>query len=340
MASHFIWVSAVVNLLERFFVGTQMAVGVVDNSNIEVKGFIKKNRRVELIENSKTLFEIGSITKVFTTHVLAQLVLEGKISLDDEVSTFLLIERLKKSKITFLQLANHTSGLPRLPENFYTVKNYDEENPYKSYDETALLDYLNNHLKLNSIPGEKFEYSNLNSGLLSYILSKIEQKSFDEIVKERIFKPMKMNDSTFDLESIGDSNAQGLDEKGKPAHHWEGGILNGCIGIASTAEDMVKFIAHILDVENPIANLQLKKTFQIEESRFVGLGWGIRDLKQIGKFYNHGGGSKGFSCYMRIHRKTGRGIILLTNVSAFHSMQQRVEILSEKILNLMISREN
>jgi len=223
-----------------------------------------------------------------------------------------------------------------LPDNFYTIKNYNARNPYLQYDEAALLDYLENYLPLIAKKTNPFEYSNLGSMVLSYALSKITKATFQELVKDKIFQPLDMKDSTFDRNQKKNS-VVGLNKEGTSADYWEGGPLSGCIGIVSSAKDMVKFVHHMLDTKNEISKLSFQETHQIEDRHAIGLGWGIRTLADGSKSYNHGGGSDGYSCYMKLHSASQSGVIVLTNISAFNEQQSQINELTSAVLDYVRS---
>ncbi len=320
--------------LKKQYPNTEISIGYVKSGKVDFRGLLRTNDDIIEIDNSDSLFEIGSINKVFTTNVLAQLIQEGKVKSDDLISNFLPQKSLKSTNISLKRLANHTSGLPRLPDNFYTIKNYDEKNPYLHYDEMALIDYLENYLPSISNTESKFEYSNLGSGLLGYVISKIENAAFEKVVKKRIFEPLQMNASSFDINQKKNS-VIGLNKDGQPSDNWEGGILSGCIGIISSAKDMTKFMCHILDTTNEAANLQLSKTHKIDDNYHIGLGWGIKTLPDGSQSYNHGGGSDGYSCYMKLHRASESGVIILTNVSAFNESQGGIKGLVDEFREIL-----
>ena len=121
--------------VESQFTNTEIALGYIDDGKAYFEGILKRGKEVMAVENSKALFEIGSITKVFTTTILAQLINEGNVDGETLISNILPYKTLSETGITLKSLANHTSGLPRLPENFYSIKNHDESNPYLNYNE-------------------------------------------------------------------------------------------------------------------------------------------------------------------------------------------------------------
>ncbi len=109
---------------------TEVAIAIVEDGQTRFHGVIKENQVLIPIKNEEGVFEIGSITKLFTSVLLASLVNEGKVMLEDPIHHCLGLPPEKGGKITLLSLANHTSGLPRLPGN---MQMDDVNNPYKNY---------------------------------------------------------------------------------------------------------------------------------------------------------------------------------------------------------------
>ena len=146
--------------------------------------------------DSKTLFEIGSITKTFTTIIAAQQAQEGKLSLTDPVQKYLPegvnLPTRGDRVITVEDIASARSGLPRLPSN---MKPADNENPYFDITTQNLYDFLKGYTLTRDI-GSQYEYSNLAMGLLGVLVSRVDGKPYREVVTMRILEPLKMN-STF-----------------------------------------------------------------------------------------------------------------------------------------------
>src|SRR5690606_213566 len=116
-------------------------------------------------------------TKVFTSTVLASLIENGKLKLTDEINSYYPFSFKNDIKLTFENLANHTSGLPRLPENLDLS---NEANPYKSYGKTQIEEYLKNQLKLENEEVKSYSYSNLGTGLLGYTLGLSQKTSYQD----------------------------------------------------------------------------------------------------------------------------------------------------------------
>ncbi len=148
--------------------------------------------------DGKTLFEIGSITKVFTSLILADMIERGEVKGDDPVAKYLPgheIPSRNGKQITLMNLSMQNSGLPRMPDNFTPA---DLANPYADYDPPKMLAFLASY-KLTRDPGEKYEYSNLAVGLLGYALAQRAHMTYEQLLRERILKPLHMDDTSITL---------------------------------------------------------------------------------------------------------------------------------------------
>ena len=167
----------------------------------------------------KTLFEIGSITKTFTSSMLSYFVKKNELDLNDPVqkhlpSSILLPQKNGKS-ITLLHLATQHAGLPRMPGNFSPA---DQANPYIDYTEKELTAYLNN-CELKYEPGTTYEYSNLGMGTLGYLLTQKKNKPYSELVKETLLSPLQMNQTFISGQEKSKYLAVGYKES-NPAKAW------------------------------------------------------------------------------------------------------------------------
>ena len=150
--------------------GVAMVVGIIDPSGRRVVSYASVKKGEGPVDGN-TVFEIGSITKVFTSLLLADMVQRGEVALTDPVSKYLppnvkMPERGGK-KITLVDLATHTSALPRMPANFHPK---DASNPYADFTVAQLYEFLAS-VELTRDVGSKYEYSNLGGGLLGHVLS-------------------------------------------------------------------------------------------------------------------------------------------------------------------------
>lgn len=301
---------------------TQVSIALVRNKQVGYHGMIRQNGNIDKIDNYSSAFEIGSVTKAFTGNVLAQLIIEKKVDPNDHAQKYLPFPLLYSPSFTLKHLALHTSGLPRMPHDFDTQSNFDKANPFKNYTEDQLISYLTQNLRLDSQPGEKHLYSNLGAGLLSYIISKIERKPFAEIVRELIFIPLNMYHSTFDVREVQTEMVRGIDEKDNFCSNWDGGVLNGCLGIISTVEDLSRFAIMTCDCDNAAANLQATETFSINHLESCNLGWYERQVMPENiRMQGLNGGTGGYGASMLVNRKSNCAVILLSNISPGRYME-------------------
>lgn len=301
---------------------TQVSIALVRNKQVGYHGMIRQNGNIDKIDNYSSAFEIGSVTKAFTGNVLAQLIIEKKVDPDDPAQRYLPFPLLGSPCFTLKHLAMHTSGLQRMPHDFDIQSNFDKANPFRNYTEDQLISYLTQNLRLDSLPGEKHLYSNLGAGLLSYLISKIEKKPFAKVVNERIFIPLKMYRSTFDVREVQTEMVRGIDEKDNICSHWDGGILNGCLGIISTAEDLSRFAIMTFDCDDAAANLQATETFPINHLESCNLGWyELHIMPENIWMQGLNGGTGGYGASILVNRKSNCAIILLSNISPGRYMQ-------------------
>jgi CubicO group peptidase (beta-lactamase class C family) len=304
--------------------GTQLALCIIDGDSEKYVGILRRNDSLLYINNSDSVFEIGSISKTFTGTMLAKLAYEGKVDIHEPIKNILPVpmhqSSLNGSEITLVHLANHTSGLPFEPTN---VRNddahpYDRYSPYHNYDTTRLYQYLSTQLVLQSTPGETRTYSNLGGGLLGHLLTLLTGKSYEELLFESICVPLGMRHTfvSYSSERI-QWMVRGRDEFGDllPIDKGDCDVFSGAGGIKSSARDLVKYLrANMTDTT--YFRLSQQPTKQFTEHFSGALGWApYSDLGFIhqGAF----GATGGYTCGVIFERKERVGLVLLTNISAY-----------------------
>jgi serine-type D-Ala-D-Ala carboxypeptidase/endopeptidase len=269
--------------------------------------------------NDDTVFEIGSMTKVFTSLLLADMARRGEVSLDDPVvrylpSTVRMPEKNGRS-ITLVDLATHTSGLPRLPENM-TPRNIN--NPYADYTVEQLYQFLSNYSLKRDI-GAHFEYSNLGGGLLGHVLARRADTNYEALVRSRICDPLGMKDTriTFTPE-IKARLAVGHNAELKPVENWDLPTLAGAGALRSTVNDLLTFLAANMGITRsplaPAMAAMLKVRRLAASSDKIALGWIIstKDGKEI---IWHNGGTGGYFSWMGYDTRGGVGVVVLSNAA-------------------------
>jgi CubicO group peptidase (beta-lactamase class C family) len=270
--------------------------------------------------DARTLFEIGSMTKVFTALILADMVAKGEVSLDDPAEKYLPagahMPQRGGRQISLRDLATHMSGLPRLPDNM-PFGNPDD--PYADYDEKLLLEFLG-HYTLPRDIGSRFEYSNLGFGLLGYLLTRAAHSDYATLVAKRITGPLGMRDTVIVLSAEQKTRfAQGHDQYMRPAAPWTLTTLAGAGAIRSTAADMLTFVGAALDPRSPIGPA-MKVALADRRSLGapgdeIGLAWMVSQPAPGREVLFHNGGTGGYRTAMALEPAKGRAVVVLTNAA-------------------------
>jgi serine-type D-Ala-D-Ala carboxypeptidase/endopeptidase len=267
--------------------------------------------------DGNSVFEIGSISKVFTATALASLVEDRQLRLDDPIQKYLpstvKIPSRNGKQITFSTLAEQNSGLPRLPSNMHPA---DATNPYADYTVQQMYDFLSGYT-LTRDPGTTFEYSNLGVGLLGHVLSLATGKSYEELERERVWKPLKMTNTAITLTpSMKEHLALGHDDQGKVVPNWDLPTLAGAGAIRSTANDMLKFLDANLHpergkIEQAMALAQHERA-PVSTTTMIGLNW--MSLHAAGDtIVWHNGGTGGYRTFIGFEPSRKIGVVVLTN---------------------------
>ena len=264
-----------------------------------------------------TVFEAGSIGKLFTNLLLAQEVQAGTIDLETPVVKYLpegtTIAGGEGDGITILDLATHHSGLTGLPPE---IAERGLENPYAGSTAEDLLAWLA-ETELNRPVGDSFEYSNAGLALLGHVLERVTGTPYAELVETRIFTPLGMADSSIGADPAqAERLATGHDAARQPVGNWDMDAFNPAGGLRSTAADLAKFAAAASGVtETPLAEafaLMFGTTRSTGESgETIGLGWFITPDETIAW---HNGITAGYRSFLGFRRDTGKAVVVLSNM--------------------------
>ncbi|TWT41104.1 D-alanyl-D-alanine-carboxypeptidase/endopeptidase AmpH precursor [Phycisphaerae bacterium RAS1] len=266
--------------------------------------------------DADSVFEIGSISKVFTSMLLADAVLAGRLKLDDPAASLLPASVKTPQKddttITLEHLASHRSGLPRMPDNFAPK---DESNPYADYGKEQLYEFLNG-CKLVSAPGEKYAYSNLGAGLLGHVLCLKSAKTYDDLLAQTICGPAGMKHTACKLSADMKNHLALGHSGGKAVSNWDLDCLEGAGGIRSTARDMAAFVKACMLSDGKLAALVarcVEKRYPAGGDKMdIGLGWHI-DKRYEQETTWHNGGTGGYHSYCGFRADRKLGVVVLTN---------------------------
>lgn len=315
-----------------------MCAGVVHGERTYVLGVGRKSIADKAPPDADTEYEIGSITKTFTSAALASLVEEGQIGIDDPVASLLpgwIVPERGGRTITLRDLATHRSGLPRMPDEPMPGAVVDGllfrgmVQPYRHGTAAFVRGFLAAY-QLPRMPGAEDEYSNLGAGLLGYALGQKTHQSYEEMVRQRILTPLGMHDSGVTMNPDQSARfAQGYIGPIRigrlhvvfPMQRWimaEG--FQGCGCLSSTVHDMLKYVrANIMAPAGPLGSVLAR----VQEPQYdvkdvarckVGLAMMAMDIDGLDDtMYWHNGGTGGFNSFMAFSKKHRIGVVMLAS---------------------------
>ena len=309
-----------VDRIDRDHRSVGIVVGVVDHTGRRVIGYGALDKGETRSLNGDTIFEIGSVTKVFTSLLLADMAAHNEVALSDPISKYLpsdvkAPERNGQS-ITLKDLAMHTSGLPRLPTNFMPK---DSTNPYADFSVAQLYQFLSTYTLPRDI-GSQYEYSNLGGGLLGHLLARRAGMTYDALVRERVTVPLGMTSTTVLLSPDQRARlAVGHNAQLAAVPNWDLPTLAGAGALRSTANDMLTFVEANLGVrKSPLAPameamLTVRRPTGIS-GLDIALGWHIF-TKNSRELVWHNGGTGGYRSFIGFDAAAGTGVVVLSNTS-------------------------
>lgn len=267
------------------------------------------------LPDNNSIYEIGSITKTFTGILLAKAIEDQKLSLYDDVRKFLPVKcsdlAFGNHPVILKHLANHTSQIPRIPENLDQQPYYDPMNPYKNYDKEMLYDYLS-MLQLKAMPGVEQDYSNTATGLLGLILEKAYTLDYEKLMKAHIAKPLKMNTTFVTVpDNLKAKFIPGY-FNGTETPHWDFADTQGFGALKSTIGDMALYLQ--ANIDNTISYIRFshEPTFK-KADESTGLGWMMLKTDTGNTLVWHNGGTYGFSSFLGYIKEKKCGIVVLGN---------------------------
>jgi CubicO group peptidase (beta-lactamase class C family) len=304
-----------------------LVIGCLAGGQQRVAGYGRVRTDAQDPPDGATIFEIGSITKVFTGLLLADLAEQGLVGLDDPLGRHLPasveVPTFAGQEITLGDLASHAGGLPRDPKGTLGRWLRDRRNPHARLSVEELHDGLA-RTRLRRRPGQRVKYSNLGAGLLGEALAQAAGRPYEELVRERICRPLGMPDTV--VTPTGEQTerlATGHTRRGRPAPPLELPALAGAGALHSTATDLLCFLRANLDpASTPLAS-QLERIQRprapragVAERMEVGLGWMIaHPPRAAGPLLWHNGGTGGFRSFVLAGRDTGTAVVVLSNTA-------------------------
>lgn len=302
-----------------------VSIAVINNGKIEwakAYGILDKESKSPVTK--KTLFQAASISKPVTAYGALTLVDQKKISLDENINTYLESWKLpeneftKEKKVTVKNLLNHSAGI-----TVHGFLGYSPDLPVPT-----LVEVLNGTPPANSgasvvdkVPGESFRYSGGGYNIVQQMMIDVEGKAFPEIMNELVLQPLGMNGSTYNQPLTGEQLARaatgylpdGAMVKGKRHTYPE----MAPAGLWTNAEDLAKFAITMQETlkgqsEKGLSKEMTSKMLSPSVAEFIGLGIFINKKKDE-IYFGHGGWNEGFSSEFTAHKDKGYGVVVLTN---------------------------
>ena len=292
----------------------------------------------------KTIYEIASVSKTFTGVLVANAVSEGKLALDDDIRKYLKEDfknfEYNGEPIRIKHLLTHTSRMSKfLPESINALFNdFNEDLPFKVYE--VQKDYGKKEffrdlhtIELDTIPGEKYAYSNVDTELMAEILENVYEKSFNHILKDYFQKNANMQSTYVDLPKQKEQFlANGYGMTGKLVPH-EVVIYGADGGVKTTMPDLVNYMQLHLDPSNKIVAESHRNLLE-NGNRKIGYYFPIRNNEEYGTYYSMHGGGFGSQNWFFLLPKYNLGISVITNQSDLDTADKLMKVVKGLIEDL------
>lgn len=301
--------------------GGQVAVAVVRGTEVRFLGMEKASSGLRPVDNRGGVFELGSISKVFTATLFARQVTQRHLDLHAPVQAQvpfpLKVRGREGADMELWHLATHTSGIehhqpPGAMTHAFFHGHLDQ--PWKDWDRARFEQYLKEDLALAHKPGTRYRYSNMGMSLLGYIVSLRAGTTYEALLQAELCQPLGMTTTGTDPTRMLDRVVVGLKANGKPFPGQDMAALAPCGGIYSSAQDLARFALYHLDPAHADAALTQRIAFKDAEQGSLGLGWHTLEFPDGSYWLNHNGNIAGYNNSFNLNPKTGCAVIVLCNV--------------------------
>ncbi|GAA3990644.1 serine hydrolase domain-containing protein [Mucilaginibacter dorajii] len=296
-----------------------LSIGIVRDGKKYTYNYGTVEKGKAQLPGSTTTFELASVTKTFTGILLAQAILDKKLQLTDDIRKYMNGDfpnlQYQDHPIRIVDLSNHTSGLPVELPNLDTFKNaFDVLRMYDSYTNAQFLADIRK-VKIDTLPGTRYGYSNAGVKLLGIILEKVYGQTYAGLLKKYITGPMQMKHTRI-ASAISDTTSytKGYDGLSNPMPHVNFNMFGGAGSILSTAKEMLNYVEQNISEQIPAVKLAHRQTFASADGA-MGLCWQINRKTVNGTRIWKSGGALGFRSYLAVVPEKKIGIIWLSNRS-------------------------
>ena len=293
-----------------------LAVGAVLAEATAVVGF-GRIRDGGPAPDEDTSFQIGSVTKVVTSLLLADAAHRGEVALDQRLDTLLpgTASHPSGPPITLVDLATHTAGLPRLPPGLWRTALRHRDDPYRDLTADDLVAALQRPPRRPA--GGRPRYSNYGAGVLGHALEVATGTAFGDLVAERITGPLAMTATGTTADAATGAVACGHTRRGRPTPDWDLGALAGAGALRSTPADLLTFLSAQLAPATTTLADAVRTTHEprhrVRGPLRVALGWHVMDRPNGPPWWWHNGGTGGFFSYVAFEPRARAAVAVLAN---------------------------
>ena len=300
-------------LIERFdgrSVG--VVVGVLEPTGTRIVTYGTSGASDGRALDGETVFQIGSVTKVFTGLLLADMTVRGLVQLEDPAAKYLPagVRMPQRGRaITLIDLSKHWSGLPSMPTNFSLQGQPD---PYAAYTEQDLYRFLNEYVPARE-PGTQ-EYSNVGVALLGRLLARRSGLEYEALLRQRVIDPLGLRSTAISMNAeMGRRMSPGHDRFMQPVDTWNLLAMPASGSLRSTANDLLRFVRFNVSDASP-----LREAMLLQRVPGRALGWG-RSTLGGDAVYGHEGGKEGYRSAVVFNPRTKTGVVVLMNTRSDES---------------------
>jgi D-alanyl-D-alanine-carboxypeptidase/D-alanyl-D-alanine-endopeptidase len=309
-----------------------LSIGIIQQGQVHFYNFGSTEKGKNQLPTPQTVYEIGSISKTFTSLLLAHAVLEKRVGLNDDIRKYLpgAYPNLayKGQPIKLVHLANTTS---RLPDNlpFGPERPADPDSAVaaavkalRGYTKQNFFDDLH-QARLDTLPGLLPRHSNVATQLLAYILESVYKTSYPELLARYVDKPLQL------VGSAGPSLV-GYNERGNPMPRLNGPTV-AAGGLCYSTADMVKYLRYQLAEKDQAVRLTHQPTWGNLNEQAIGFNWNLGKTVDSKRWLQHSGGTFGCASYCEFYPDQQLGLVLLTNESD-RDTQGSLEAIAEQLV--------
>lgn len=282
-------------------------VSIIDNEDTYFIPFGTKQKKTKDVLSQHDIFELGSVTKVFTAALFYKWMDANLISPEDKINSFLDDEyqNPRLQDLTISDLLYHRTGFTKLP-SFFGKKEKDLQSPYSYYQKSDLLKYYRDFIPDKD---RAFQYSHTNYAMLEIIAEKISGLTFNDVMNSQIFEPIGVQNTFIDFPET-QKLSPGYDRSGKLTKSWRFASFKGSEALKSNSADLVKFIKEIYFKND-------QKAYSLpgfNANLSVNRGWHLVNMGDF-EIYTHTGKTSGHNAFVAFIKETKTAVIILANSS-------------------------